>query len=179
MVTRGNIELQIESLVIVKYVSLYSKLEKLIRCIFQYKIKNINNEYRNKLYFYFGGTVGNSVYIDYNKDSLTINSRTYNDNEMFNDLSLNKIIKIDKKDTMIECFKRLRVQSLQTKTIYYSLHDSCIKLINVRNIIAHELDNIKFDERKDIIEKLSVPYITKNPCSWLEGFDLNLMNDET
>ena len=59
----------------------------------------------------------------------------------------------------------------------YAFHDSCLKLINMRNKLAHELDSIVFKSSNDIIETLSFSTIEHNKIDWLEDFDLSKMDD--
>ena len=124
-----------------------------------------------------GCTVGNDIYYNYETESLELNRhRKYNDSEQFKTLNINKIIKFDRKEKIIEPFK-FDITSIQTPMQQYTFHDSCLKLINMRNKLAHELDSIEFKSSNDIIETLSFSTIKHNKIDWLEDFDLSKMDD--
>lgn len=60
----------------------------------------------------------------------------------------------------------------------FTLHDSVLKFINMRNKLAHELDDISFKD-KDVVKSLSSSYIKQDAFEWLEGLDVTMMNNET
>ena len=98
-------------------------------------------------------------------------------NELFNNLNINKIIKFDRKEHLIENFG-ITIDSVQTKNLSYTLHDVVIKLIEMRNVLAHEVDNIIFKE-KHIVDNLSIECIKKYPYEWLEGLDVTRIDNES
>lgn len=170
-------QLQIKSLLIVKYISSYAYFEKLIKDIFQKEIINVDHKHKSKLYFLYGSTVGNDIFYNYETESLDLNGRRkYNDSELFKTLNINKIIRFDRKEKIIEPFK-FDITSIQTPMQQYAFHDSCLKLINMRNKLAHELDSIVFKSSIDIIETLSFSTIEHNQIDWLKDFDLSKMDD--
>ena len=172
------IKLQIKSLLIVHYVSTYSVLEKVIKKIFQERIVVKEHKHKSKLYFAYGCMVGNDVYYDFENESLCLNGiRKYKDDELFKNLSINKIIKFDRKEHLIEDFDTT-IDSIQTKNLSYTLHDVIIKLIEMRNVLAHEVDNIIFKE-KHIVDNLSIEHIKMHPYYWLEGLDVNRIDNES
>jgi hypothetical protein len=172
------IKLQIKSLLIVHYVSTFSTLEKIIKQIFQEKIVIKEHKHKSKLYFAYGCMVGNDVYYDFENESLHLNgTRKYKDDELFNNLNINKIIKFDRKEHLIENFG-ITIDSVQTKNLSYTLHDVVIKLIEMRNVLAHEVDNIIFKE-KHIVDNLSIECIKKYPYEWLEGLDVTRIDNES
>lgn len=170
------IKLQIKSLLIVHYVSTYSVLEKIIKQIFQEKIVKKEHKHKSKLYFAYGCMVGNDIYYDLEKESLLLNGiRKYKDEELFNNLNINKIIRFDRKEHIIEDFQTT-IDSIQTKTVSYTLHDAIIKLIEMRNVLAHEVNEIAF-KAKHIIDQLSLDCIMQYPLECLEGLDINKMDN--
>lgn len=178
MDTRELIKLQIKSLLIVQYISNYSKLEKLILNIFQQCIVQQDHKYKSKLYFMYGCQIGNSAYYDIEREQLAISNVKYNEDESFRNLTLNKIIKFDRKEQIINEFN-FNIDSIQTKSLSFSFHDSVIKFINMRNKLAHELDSISFHETKDVVEKLSLHKIDQFDFQWLKGLDLSNMDDDS
>lgn len=170
------IKLQIKSLLIVHYVSTFSLLEKIIKQIFQERIVVKEHKHKSKLYFAYGCLVGNDVYYDFENESLCLNGiRKYKDDELFNNLNINKIIKFDRKEHLIEDFETT-IPSIQTKNLSYTLHDIIIKLIEMRNVLAHEVDEINF-KSKHIIEQLSLDNLKQYPLEFLEGLDIHIMDN--
>lgn len=170
------IKLQIKSLLIVHYASKYSVLEKIIKKTFQERIIIKEHRHKSKLYFAYGCMVGNDIYYDFEKESLhLIGTRKYKDEELFNNLNINKIIKFDRKEHLIEDFQ-ITINSIQTKNLSYTLHDAIIKLIEMRNILAHEVEEINFKD-KHIIDQLSLDCIVQYPLECLEGLDIHKMDN--
>ena len=73
---------------------------------------------------------------------------------------------------------KYEIQSLQTKQTVYSYLDCTIKLINMRNILSHELSELKFKD-KDLIELLSIENLKKQEFPMLLNYDLEIMDDMT
>ena len=104
-------------------------------------------------------------------------SRRYDDAELFKELSLNKIVKFDRKECIIPEF-RANIDSIQTKSLSFTFHDSLLKFINMRNKLAHELNVISFTD-KDVVERLSSSYIKQDAFEWLEDLDVTMIDNET
>lgn len=172
------IKLQLKSLLIVHYISYFAKIENLVKQIFQKRIVEQDHKYKSKLYFMYGSVVGNDIYYDIDNECLAlVGNRRYNDAELFKELSLNKIVKFDGKECIISEF-RANIDSIQTKSLSFTFHDSVIKFINMRNKLAHELNDISFND-KDVVERLSSSYIKQDAFEWLEGLDVTMMDNET
>lgn len=168
--------LQIKSLLIVKFISSYAKLEKLIKNIFQKEIVLVDHKFKSKLYFLYGSTVGNDIFYNHDTETLDLScKRKYDDTELFKILTINKIIKFDRKEKIITPFK-FTIASIQVAMQEYEFHDSCIKLINMRNKLAHEIDSIAFKD-SDIIEVLSKQSMRNNPIDWVDDMDLDKIDD--
>lgn len=151
---------QLKSTLIVHYISEYCQLEKLILGIFQKSILGVDHKYKNKLFFYYGIHVGHDVFFDFENDNVSLSNATrYNVDEMFKSLNLNKIIKFEKKESLITAFK-FNINSVIRKSTCFPFCDSCLKLASMRNKLAHEVDHLTFQE-KDIIEKLPLDYLKK------------------
>lgn len=172
------IKLQLKSLLIVHYISYFAKIENLVKQIFQKRVVEQDHKYKSKLYFMYGSVVGNDIYYDIDNECLAlVGNRRYNDAELFKELSLNKIVKFDRKECIISEF-RANIDSIQTKSLSFTFHDSVIKFINMRNKLAHELNDISFND-KDVVERLSSSYIKQDAFEWLEGLDVTMMDNGT
>ena len=172
------IKLQLKSLLIVHYISYFAKIENLVKQIFQKRIVEQDHKYKSKLYFMYGSVVGNDIYYDIDNECLAlVGNRRYHDAELFKELSLNKIGKFDRNECIISEF-RANIDSIQTKSLSFTFHDSVIKFINMRNKLAHELNDISFND-KDVVERLSSSYIKQDAFEWLEGLDVTMIDNET
>jgi hypothetical protein len=177
MESKELIQLKIDSIVIFHYISLYARLDKITHEIFINYLLKKDHIIRSKLYFYYGCTVGNKTYIDYDSRTIKMDSRKYKDDELFKELTFNQIIKIDKKEHIIDIFN-CNIQSFINRTLNYPFHDCCIKIIKMRNKLAHELENLSF-KNEDVIEVFSNKHVEMYAKEWLAGFDIRLMKSST
>ncbi len=90
---------------------------------------------------------------------------------------MNQIVKIFKNNTSVEAFN-FSVESIQHSTTEYSFYDCVIRLLNMRNKLAHEVMHLKFADR-DLIELLSYEQISQEPFNLLQNFDVQKMDDMT
>ena len=77
-----EIRFQIRSVIIVKFFELYKVLEKETKNIFSEEIKNVDEEFKNKLYFLYGGN--SNITIDISNSKLYMDPKTFSVNEDFN-----------------------------------------------------------------------------------------------
>lgn len=163
---------QLRALAIYDFLNTYNKLEKQIRFCFEETLDELSTTMINKLYFYYGGRIGS--FIDYENKELRFNYLKYKENESFKELSVNQILKINKEECFVEKFLN-PIDSIQRKMINYNCVDCMIKILEMRNVLAHEIENVSFKE-KHIIETLSKDNIIKN--IQIDGsFDLNLLDE--
>lgn len=173
--TKAILNKQLTSIVVYEFLNLFNLFERAIRVEFEKSLTKISPEIKQELYFIYGSKLG--TYIEYDPLVSKITSMNYKSNEKFSEVSINQILKFDRNRKIIDKFQD-KVQSLQRKTDVYDFHDSAIKLLNMRNILSHELNDCKF-KNKDIIEVLSLEKIESNNIESLQNFDLNLMDDAT
>ncbi len=173
--SKEKIVFQLRSLVVVRYFEIYKYLEEKTKNIFIEEVKNINGDLKNKLYFFYGGCANHSI--DYSKNTLTMYDRKFNIEEDFHEFSFNQIIKICKNDRKIEKFN-FNINSMQVKQEEFDFYSSCIKCMNMRNKLAHEVLRENFED-EDIIEILSDKNIEENVIIDLETLDIKLMDDTT
>ena len=178
--TMGNrefIQLQIEAIVIRYYIVLYDELEKEIKRLFSEKIAQIDATKKELLYFYLAGIKSNNVHIEYGSKALVVTNSRFSSEENFSMLTLSQIIKIQREEHLLDVFD-FNIQSINSKTTEYLFTDCCIKLLNMRNKLAHEISSLKFMDQ-DIIEILSNEYIENNGSEWFSSLDTKLMTDES
>lgn len=177
--TKGNrefIQFQIEALVIRYYIALYDKLEREIKHIFSDNINQIDPTKKELLYFYLAGIKSNNVSIEYGSKTLSVLNSKFSPEENFSMLTLSQIIKIQREEHLLDIFD-FNIQSINSKTTEYPFTDCCIKLLKMRNKIAHEISTLKFMDQ-DIIEILSNEYIENNGSEWFSSLDTKLMTYE-
>ena len=72
---------------------------------------------------------------------MKLNIVKYKENDVFKELKVNQIIKIFKRNPCLRVFD-FAIQSIQRATTTFSFYDCVIRLLNMRNILAHEMVNI-------------------------------------
>ncbi len=175
MDNKERLQMQIESIVIVNYMIDFNKLERLVISNFQEQIKTVEHKYKSILYFYYGCTVGNNTFVNYENRSIEFNNRTYDDEELFKSLSLIKIIRFLRKEQIIPLFK-FSIKSI-TKPIYeYPFYDCCEKLILMRNSLSHDINNATFTD-KQIIELLPDDKLVEIHYDWFKDISINMMTE--
>lgn len=178
METKESLKNTIKSILIVRFISDYSEMENLIISKFQEEIKNASPEKKNKLFFYYGIAVGHSVYYDFDQNKVKLaESFGYNEDETFKSLNLNRIIKFDEKERLIDSFN-FKIDSLIRKSMEFEFHTCCKQLMSMRNKLAHVMYKLSFND-KDIVENLSMDYILKQDFDYLQDFDIRNMEEDS
>lgn len=165
-----------KSYIIVEFISKFTNLENLIKRTFINSIPNLSNTTINKLYFIYGGKLNS--YYEYEGEELKLNTIKFKEKESFNDISINQIIKIFSKNSEIPILN-LEIESLEKKIISFKLSDCVMKLISMRNKLAHEMKNLKFYESKDLIELLSDKKINNTIDESFNLLSINYLDDMT
>ena len=92
-------------------------------------------------------------------------------------LKINQILKFNKTANIIKKYN-VSLNSVQRESTVFDLQGCIIKLINMRNVLAHEIYECSFKD-KDIIELLSNEKIRDAHFEFLANFDTDLMDDMT
>ena len=166
---------QIKSILVFGFFYEYNKLEKKIRQVFEMSLPHLPLNTRQQLYFYYGGKIG--TYIEYEAHSIKMNCLNYKDDELFKGLSINQIVKIFKNTSCIEAFN-FSIKSVRQSTTEFSFYDCVIRLLNMRNRLAHEVMDLNF-KNQDLIELLSYEQFEKESYELLKNYDLQLIDDMT
>lgn len=161
----------IEALIIYYYLREYIEFENIVKKEFISNFNLLNEEYKNRIYFYLGGVGSMNSYIDYDTYSLVKETSKYDDSKLLNRLTMNQIIKLERKEKVINNFNK-SIKSIQRTKVEFSFYDCCIKLINTRNKMAHEFCNLDIKD-KDTIEVLSHAKIQQMKPEWLTDFEYN------
>lgn len=170
-----TISLQLKSLVVFEFFKEYNELEQMIRKVFEKNLSTLPQKILQQLYFYYGGKIG--TYIEYEAHSVRLKSLDFKEGELFKTLSINQIIKIFKESRHLKVFNFV-VESVQRTTTVFDFYDCVIRLLNMRNKLAHEVVDLQFKDR-DLIELLSHEQIAREPFDLLQNYDIRKMDDMT
>ncbi len=167
-VSQESVVKEIKALLIFDFLDLYNQFEKNIKKVFQSEVKNFSKEVLQQLYFLYGGRIG--TYIEYTEPMIKLREIAYNEHEAFKDLSVNQIFKLSKEKHFIPMFDSA-MQSIQSPRTQISFIDSCIKLLKMRNKLAHEMNELSFKDC-DLIELLSIDNIRNAEIPLLKNYDI-------
>ena len=174
-IDQETLSLQIRSLMVYGFLDEYNRLERTIRNVFEDSIEVLPANFKQQLYFYYGGKIG--TYIEYESQSIKIKEMNYTEKEQFKDFSINQIIKIFKYNKNLERFN-FSIESIQRPTIVFPFYDCVIRLLNMRNKLAHEVGELSFKDG-DLVELLSPEQISQEPFILLQSYDLLKMDEMT
>lgn len=175
MSNQREISMQLDALSIYHYLLKYSELETLIKQIYIIAWPDFKEEYKQRIMYYQGGLSLESGYIEYDTYSVVTQHQKFDINVLLNKLTLNQIIKLERKERQIP-FLLYEIVSLQNKTVVYPCQDCILKLLNMRNILAHKITDLNF-KNKDYIDVLSNEIISDKGLEWLKEYDLNLLSE--
>lgn len=170
------LQLQLKAMSIHYFIVKFDEFERKVKEIFSHNISCLADEKKQLLYFYLAG-VKCSTYIDYTAKAIQTVKLRFTKDEKFTSFTLNQIVKIQRQELMFGIFE-FNIPSINNKSTEYTFTDCCLKLISMRNKLAHEMADLSFGE-KDIIELLSNEYIHKNSSSWFQTMDADKMDDDT
>lgn len=129
----NTLSVQIKSLMIYEFLNEYTRLEQMIRVVFEQNISALPAKIVQQLYFYNGGLIG--TFIDCDEEAVKLNATKYKENDPFRDLKINQIIKIFQKNPCLEAFN-FEIQSIQRAATAFSFYDCVIRLLNIRQSAA-------------------------------------------
>lgn len=162
---------KVSALLRIYYFDLYSKFEKKIREFFENSLGTLESATLNKLYFYLGSNHMMKFGLEYEDEKVTATHKKFNNKEFFKEFPIAKIIKINKKDNFIKPLD-FKIPSINRSSIELGFSEIAIKLVNMRNVLAHEPQNFVYTEKDHIIETLSIGRIEElNPFN-LDGYAL-------
>lgn len=175
MNSQREIVTQLNALSIYLYLQKYTDLEEYIKRLFLKSWSGFSEEFKQRLMFYQGKLTLENAYIEYDTYSIVTQYHKFDVLTLLNKLTLNQIIKLERKENQISDLK-YDIISLQNKTIVYPCLDCILKLLNMRNILAHKMNDLNF-KNKDYIDVLGNDIISKSDFWWLRNFDLNLLSE--
>ena len=174
-IDQATLSVQIKSLIVYDFLSTYNQLERIIRQIFEMSIPSLPQKVIQQLYFYVGGRIG--TFIDVEEKAIKLNAVKFKESDLFKELTINQIIKIFKNNPCLEAFN-FNIRSIQRISTFFSFYDCVIRLLNMRNILAHEMVNIQF-KNKELIELLTFDQLEAYSFEILQNYDVRKMDSMT
>lgn len=171
------LKLQIEALAIHYFTIVFNELETELKSFFINNIPSIPPEKREILYFALAGIKSNKIIYEVDNNSLSLSSLKYSSEETFSIFTTIQIVKLQRKHCLFTDLD-FNIPSLICKNTEYPFTDCFIKLVNMRNKIAHERSYLTFKD-SDFIEVLSNDYLNVNSAKWFDTLDTKVMSDES
>lgn len=179
MIQKEIIVDQVNAFVMYKYLQEYNRFEKIIKDIFSIQWSDMNDESKKRLIYYVGFISNSEKYIDYDTYSLTSRTYKYNENKVSNRLSINQIIRFEKKEKNIGRFN-FKVNSFLCKSsqIQYQLdsYDCFLKFINMRNKLAHNVLDLSF-KTSDVVEILHDNILQSCNIDWFAYIEFERLTE--
>lgn len=169
---------QIKAIIAFQFLNSFNILEKILKEIFKKELKDSRNEKKLKeIHFYYGAKIG--TYIDPIEEAVKLTENKYDTSEKFGNFSINEIIKLNQKLDIIKDFKDITIKSFNQSKLEHRVQDIVKKLLDMRNVLAHELTNCNFNENKHIVEILNEEKLIEYNCDLLLNFDIKIMDSIT
>ena len=164
-----------DALIIYKFLIDYNHFENIVRDVIDSEWEKLDNNVKNRLAFYVVWLGSENKYIEYDTYSIKQEIWKYDEKKIQKKLTINQIIKIDKRERVIPLFD-FEISSKTKKQLKYLSHDCFVSLINMRNKLAHDILNINF-KNADIIELLPDKILISNQEPWIQSMDVNHISD--
>ena len=98
MSSQRKITEQLNALSIYHFLLKYTSLEEMLKKFYVQKWPNFNSEVQQRLMFYQGGLNMQKSFIEYDTYSLIIQHHKFDVKAMLNNLTLNQMIKVERKE---------------------------------------------------------------------------------
>lgn len=170
--TKEIMQEQLRAICIYQFLKLYNILEEKIRDSFEKGLSGLDENVRFELYFYYGSK--NRTYIDFETKSIKSDDFKFNLSEKFKSFTINNILKFSKQHPNVLQLLNLKITSVRDSMIELYFYDIVIKLLQMRNILAHEIIECNFS--RCVIDTISLKKIEEQKYSFFEGFDLNVLD---
>lgn len=166
---------EMNALIMYKYFIVYNEFENLISGIYYKEWSNLNEEVKRRIAYYVGSVKGINAYIEYDTYSTKQDIYKYDEDKLISKLTINQIIRLERKEKNVSKFD-FEIDSLTTKQLSLISYDCILKIINMRNKLAHDILNINF-KASDIIEILPNNVISISQELWISNLQLDKLND--
>lgn len=149
--TKEALLMQTKAFIVFHFLHRFNSIEKLVNDIFALSISSFSEENKRRLHYYYGGRI--ATYNDQDQDWIKIKEVKFDVSEKFADFKPLQILKFDRQFNMITDFS-FEIESIQSAMQIYDFRSCMMKVIKMRNKLAHELVDCNFNSQ-DIIESMS------------------------
>lgn len=158
-----------------QYLIKFIELEKFLKTRIGNILGTVDPIKKNKLYFYHGSKAGSKVWADYQEYNLNFQTFKYKSNEKFNDFTLKSLLDFCKSED-IHIFDNF--SSLKSKMTNINFYDFIKSLIEMRNVLAHEISSPSFTS-KHFLELLPDKLLSDYLDSCNLKYDINDLNQNS
>ena len=177
--------INISGAIVLQYLKEYHLFEQFLEDLFRKEFQTFTTDNKQRVLYFSGVYFGLERIVQYESFTTKCETTEYNE-RLINNLNLNQILNICGSKNMMY-FLNGGFSSLQTPSKKLNYYEACLKIVRMRNIIAHETATIRFND-KSIIEVLSANtldnYRNSTSNEWLilylpnhENFE-NFSNDD-
>lgn len=166
---------EMDALIMYKFLILYNEFENMIKEIYCKEWTNLNEEVKRRIAYYVGSIKGVNAYIEYDTYSTKQDIYKYDENNLISKMTINQIIRLERKEKNISTFN-FEINSKLNKQLAFVSYDCFLKIINMRNKLAHDILNINF-KATDVIEVLSDGMIEKKNELWISNLQLDKLSN--
>ena len=164
---------QVEASLMRLYLEKFSILEKYLQACFIESVKLLDHEKQGELLFYAAHMM-DTKNIDFSKCNVKCQTITFSKAKELSCFSTSKILNLQKHQKILNCFDK-QIQSINNKMIVHELVDCCLKLLLMRNKLAHERSKLEFTQ-DDAIELISDDEISKFDDPFVPGVNIDELN---
>lgn len=164
-----------DALVMYKFLISYNSFENAIKDIYCAEWTKMNETVKRRIAYYVGSVKGINSYIEYDTYSTKQEIYRYDEDSLITKMTINQIIRLERKEKNVRLFD-FEINSKLNKQLTFVSHDCILKIINMRNKLAHDILNINFNSA-DIIEILPNNILDKKNELWITDLQLDKLSD--
>lgn len=166
---------EMDALVMYKFLILYNRFENKIKEIYRMEWVDLNEDVKRRVAYYVGSIKGINAYIEYDTYSTKQDIYRYDEDSLISKMTINQIIRMERKEKNVGLFN-FQIDSKLNKQLTLISYDCSLKLISMRNKLAHDILNINF-KSADIIEVLPNNIFEKEKDAWILNLQLDKLSD--
>lgn len=166
---------EMDALVMYKFLILYNRFENKIKEIYRMEWADLDEDVKRRVAYYVGSIKGINAYIEYDTYSTKQDIYRYDEDSLISKMTINQIIRMERKEKNVSLFN-FQIDSKLSKQLTFISYDCILKLINMRNKLAHDILNINF-KSSDIIEVLPNNIFEKEKEVWISNLQLDKLSD--
>ena len=166
---------EMDALIMYKFLILYNRFENKIKEIYRMEWADLDEDVKRRVAYYVGSIKGINAYIEYDTYSTKQDIYRYDEDSLISKMTINQIIRMERKEKNVSLFN-FQIDSKLSKQLTFISYDCILKLINMRNKLAHDILNINF-KSSDIIEVLPNNIFEKEKEVWISNLQLDKLSD--